>query len=122
MRGLDTFRLRTAFEELVMKKDKIAVSTLVQDSTGAVREMVHGDKYAIGYISLGQVNDSVKSLPLGGVEATEANVVKGTYPLVRPFTFVWKGEPTPPAKAFIDFVLSPEGQALCKKEGLIAVK
>ncbi len=113
---------RTAFEELVMKKDKIATSALVQDSTGAVREMVRSDKNAIGYISLGNVNEQVKAMPLGGIAATEENVVKGQYPLVRPFTFVWKGELSPAAQGFVDFVLSPEGQELCRKEGLIAVK
>src|SRR5262249_40090414 len=76
---------RGAFEELVMKKDKIATSALVQDSTGAVREMVHGDANAIGYISLGQVNDQVRAVQLGGVDATEANVIAAKYPLVRPF-------------------------------------
>jgi phosphate transport system substrate-binding protein len=113
---------RTAFEELVMKKDKIQKSALVQDSTGAVREMVRSDKSAIGYISLGQVNEQVKALPLSGVAATEANVIKGEYPLVRPFIFVYKGQPAESTQGFIDFVLSAEGQELSRKEGLIPVK
>ena len=50
---------RGAFEELALKGAKIATAALVQDSTGAVREMVHGDPSAIGYISLGQVNDQI---------------------------------------------------------------
>ncbi len=113
---------RGAFEELVMKKEKIATSALVQDSTGSVRQMVHDDAAAIGYISLGQVNAEVKSLKLGGVEASEANVVAGKYPVVRPFLFVAKGDPTGAAKEFVDFVLSPEGQELARKEGLIPAK
>ena len=113
---------RGAFEELVMKKDKIATTALVQDSTGAVREMVHGDANAIGYISLGQVNDQIKALKLAGVEATEANVVAGKYPLVRPFQFVFKTAPAGAVKDFLDFVLSADGQAMVRKEGLIAAK
>lgn len=113
---------RGAFEELVMKKERIATSALVQDSTGAVREMVHNDPLAIGYISLGQVTDQVKALKLAGVEATEANVLAGKYPLVRPFLFVMKAAPEGALKEFIDFVLSPEGQELIRKEGLIPAK
>jgi phosphate transport system substrate-binding protein len=113
---------RTAFEELVMKEERIGKAALVQDSTGAVREMVKSDLGAIGYISLGQVTADVKAVPLDGVAATEANVLAGKYPLVRPFTFVFSGEPSGLAKQFLDFVLSAEGQALSRKEGLIPVQ
>ena len=113
---------RGAFEELVMNKQKISTSALVQDSTGAVREMVHNDPAAVGYISLGQVNDQIKAIKLAGVDATEANVVAKKYPLVRPFLFVTKGEPAGAVKDFLDFVLSAEGQDLIRKEGLIPAK
>ena len=113
---------RGAFEELALGKARIATSALVQDSTGAVREMVHGDPSSVGYISLGQVNDQIKAVKLAGVEATEANVVAGKYPLVRPFLFVLKGAATGATKDFIDFVLSPEGQELVRKEGLIPAR
>ncbi len=113
---------RGAFEELALEKQKVAAAALVQDSTGAVREMVHGDPSAIGYISLGLVNDQVKAVKIGGVEATEANVVAKKYPLVRPFLFVTRETPAGTTKDFIDFVLSTEGQALVTKEGLIPAK
>jgi phosphate transport system substrate-binding protein len=113
---------RIAFEDLLMKNDSITDGALVQDSTGALREMVSGDRDAIGYISLGLVNDRIKALPLSGVVASEANVHLGKYPLVRPFSFVWKGAPSTTAKAFLDFVVSSEGQALVREEGLISVK
>lgn len=111
---------RGAFEELVMMhgKKKIAPSALVQDSTGAVRQMVSQDPTAIGYISLGLVDRSVKPLKLAGVEGSEASIDAGKYPLVRPFLFLVKGEPSPMAREFIDFVTGPEGQALTRKEGL----
>jgi phosphate transport system substrate-binding protein len=113
---------RTAFEELLMKKERIATSALVQDSTGAVRELLRNDPAAVGYISLGQLTPQVKALPLDGVEPTEANVIAGKYPLVRPFLFVTKGEPTGAAQDFVRFVLSNDGQALAHREGLVPVK
>jgi len=114
---------RGAFEELVMGKDhKISSSALVQDSTGAVRQMVSSNPGAIGYISLGLVDSSVKAVKLGGVEATEANIDAGKYPLVRPFLFLTKGDPTGPAREFIDWITGPEGQALTRKEGLLPPK
>jgi phosphate transport system substrate-binding protein len=114
---------RGAFEELVMGKDKrIASSALVQDSTGAVRQMVSSNPNAIGYISLGLVDATVKKIKLGGVEANEADIDAGKYPLVRPFLFLAKGEPTGTAKEFIDWIVGPEGQAITRKEGLLPPK
>jgi phosphate transport system substrate-binding protein len=113
---------RGAFEELLMKGSHIASSALVQDSTGAVRQMVASDPAAIGYISLGQVDASVKALKIAGVDATEASIDAGKYPLVRPFLFVTSGAPAGPAADFITWVTGPEGQALTRKEGLLPPK
>lgn len=113
---------RGAFEELVMNKKRIAAAALVQDSQGAVRQMVSSDPAAIGYVSHGVADASVKSLKIHGVAANEATVVSGEYPLVRPFLFLVKGEPEGPAKAFIDWVLGPRGQEIAKKEGLFPVR
>ena len=113
---------RGAFEELALSQQPIASSALVQDSTGAVREMVHRDGSAIGYISIGLVNQQVRALKISGVVADEAAVVAGTYRLVRPFLFVVKGTPSGATKEFLDFVLSPEGQELVRREGLIPAK
>lgn len=113
---------RGAFEELVMKGKRIAASALVQDSTGAVRQMVANDASAVGYISLGQVDAAVKAIRIDGAEASEATIDTGKYPLVRPFLFVTKGEPTGAAAAFIAWVNGPEGHALTRKEGLLPPK
>jgi phosphate transport system substrate-binding protein len=114
---------RGAFEELLMGKEKkISSSALVQDSTGAVRQMVSSNPGAIGYISLGLVDSSVKAVRLDGVEPSEANIDAGKYPLVRPFLFVTKGEPTGLAREFIDWITGPEGQALTRREGLLPPK
>jgi phosphate transport system substrate-binding protein len=110
---------RGAFEEMVMGKDKkIVASALVQDSQGAVRQMVSTTPAAIGYVSHGVVDSSVKGLKIGGVDVNEETVKTGNYALVRPFLFLTKGAPAGKAKQFIDWVLGPEGQAIARKEGL----
>lgn len=110
---------RGAFEELALGGKKIAPSALVQDSTGAVRQMVGSDVNAIGYISLGLLDPTVKGVHIGGVAATEAEIDAHKYPLVRPFLFIVKDEPTGVVKELIDFIHGPEGQALTRKEGLL---
>lgn len=110
---------RSAFTELVMGKAEITPKSIVQDSNGAVRQLVADDPNAIGFISMGLVNHEVKALHLDGVEATADNIINGSYALSRPFLFVTNGEPTGLAKKFIDFTLSLEGQKLLSHEGLI---
>jgi phosphate transport system substrate-binding protein len=110
---------RSAFTELLMGKAEITPKAIVQDSNGAVRQLVADDPNAIGFISLGLVNDKVKALHLDGIEATRENIMNGSYSLSRPFLFVTNGEPTGLAKSFIDFTLSMEGQKLLGHEGLI---
>jgi phosphate transport system substrate-binding protein len=112
---------RSAFEDLVMNKVTISPKAIVQDSNGAVRQLVSDDPYAIGFISMGLVNDKVKALGLGGIAATKENVINGTYKLSRVFLFLTLGEPEARAKAFIDFTLSEEGQRILGNEGLIPV-
>ena len=110
---------RGAFEDLVMDKTQISPRSIVQDSNGSVRQLVKDDPNAIGFISLGLVNEYVKALSLEGVAATRENVVSGSYGLSRPFLFVSNGEPSGQTKLFIDFTLSAEGQKLLAAEGLI---
>lgn len=110
---------RAAFTELVMGEVEITPKAIVQDSNGSVMQLVAGDSNAIGFISLGLVDDQVKALDLDGVEATGENIMNGTYTLARPFLFVTKDEPTGLTKRFIDFILSWEGQKILSDEGLI---
>ncbi len=110
---------RSAFESLLMGKVQITPKAIVQDSNGAVRQLVTDDPDAIGFISLGLVTDKVKALDLDGVVPTDAHVVDGTYKLSRPFLFVAASEPTGQAKDFVDFTLSAAGQKMLATEGLI---
>jgi phosphate transport system substrate-binding protein len=112
---------RGAFEEMVMKKAAISDGCLVQDSNGSVRELVSTDRYAIGYISVGLVNESVRELAVDGVRPTVANIKSHRYTLVRPFLFLTRGEPQGRAKGFLDFVLGRAGQSLLEHEGLVGV-
>lgn len=111
---------REAFSSLVMNKKDILKTAIVQNSTGAIATTVAGDKNAIGYISLSSLKPEVKALTIDGIAATETNVRTRDYKLQRPFIYVTKGEPTGLTKAFIDFVLSPEGQKLMVEEGAIS--
>ncbi len=113
---------REAFEHLVMAKEEITPAALVQDSNGSVREIVAGDPYAIGYISAGLVNEEVKALAIDGVLPTRENIKEQKYRLVRRFHLVSKQPPTGACKAFVDFVLSPQGQHLLEAEGLVGMK
>lgn len=112
---------RGAFEEMVMDKREIAPRALVQDSNGAVREIVANDPKAFGYISLGLVDARVKALAMDGIRPSEEAIVAKRYPIWRPFLFLTRGEPAGPARNFIDYVLGPEGQRMLASEGLVPV-
>jgi phosphate transport system substrate-binding protein len=110
---------RGAFIELfgVEQKDadgkKVDYTTLdaeIVNSTSVVLQTVAGNDAAIGYISLGSLDSTVKALQIDGADATVANVKDGSYKISRPFNIVTKAEVSESAKAFIDFILSAEGQ------------
>ncbi|WP_414470525.1 phosphate ABC transporter substrate-binding protein [Methanobacterium sp. ACI-7] len=114
---------RKAFEEIIMGKDtKIIKEAVVQSSTEAVAQSIKGDPNAIGYISLASLSSDVKSLSINGVAPSEQTVSDGTYKIQRPFLFLTKGEPKGAVKDFIDFCLSPEGQAIVKGEKVVPAK
>jgi phosphate transport system substrate-binding protein len=113
---------RSSFESMVMRKTQIEREAIVQDSNGAVKQVISGDSYAIGYISLGLVDQSVKPITLDGIQPTRTDVVNGTYLLTRPFLFVSKNEPVGEVKQFVDFVLSDEGRKILDNEGLVTTE
>ena len=115
---------RGAFEEFLDVIDSCAYANEL-DSTGAVMAKVASTPGAIGYVSLDVVDDSVIALALEGVEATAENIKAGNYFLSRPFVMATKGEISEQnelVRAWFDYVLGEEGQAVATKVGLITVK
>jgi phosphate transport system substrate-binding protein len=111
---------REAFQKMVMGKHEISLGGLVQDSNGAIRQVVSDDPNAIGYISLGLVDKSVKALKINGIQPNLENIMESRYKIIRPFLFVFRSPPEGLARDFLDFILSAEGQKLLKQEGLIS--
>ena len=112
---------RGSFEELVMKNEEIYDGIMVQDSNGSVKEVVATDPYAIGYISLGLVDNRVRALSIDGIYASVENIKTKKYKIVRPFLFLTYGDINDNVIIFINFVLSKDGQNILKKEGLIGI-
>lgn len=102
------------------KVDNTTPGAVTQNSTNAIMTTVANDETAIGYISLGSLNDTVKAVKVGGVAPSADTVKDGTYTLARPFNIVTNGEATDPlAVDFLNFCMSAEGQAIATEEGYI---
>ena len=121
---------RGAFVELfgVEKKDdsgkKIDHTTeeaSITNSTSVMMTTVSGNKDAIGYISLGSLNDTVKALKIDGVEATAENIKNNTYKIARPFNIATGKKVSEVSQDFIDFMMSIEGQEVINKNGYISI-
>lgn len=94
------------------RKDMTTKEAIIANQTSVMMTNISGEKYAIGYISLGSLNDMVKAIQIEGVDATAENVKNGTYPITRPFNIATKGERTELAQDFVDYILSAQGQAV----------
>lgn len=116
---------RSAFSELmgIVKddKDNTTDTAEVTNSTSVMLTTVAGNKAAIGYVSLGSLNDTVKAIKVDGVEATAENVKAGKYAVSRPFNIVTGKDLTPLAQDFISYILSTDGQAVVDEKGYISV-
>jgi len=113
---------RGAFEEMVMGKTLITDKAILQPSNGALRTSVSTTPLAIGFLSLGYIDSTVKPLAVDGVACTQENCKSGKYPIVRPLYFLTKEQPTGLVKAFIDFCTSSEGQKIVQDEGYLSIK
>ncbi len=115
---------RDAFTELtgILKDDvdRTVDTAEISNSTSVVTQSVAGNDAAIGYISLGSLDDSVKAVKVDGAEASVDNVKSGDYKLQRPFNIVTKGEVAELPQDFINFIMSKDGQKIIEKEGYIA--
>lgn len=101
------------------KVDLTTEAAAITNNTAVMMTTVAGNKAAIGYISLGSLNDTVKSLKIDGAKASYDNVNRGEYKIVRPFNLVVKSELKAPAQDFMNFVMSREGQEIVTKAGYI---
>lgn len=102
------------------KVDMTTEDAQITNNTAVMMTTVAGDTYAIGYISLGSLNDNVKAVKVAGVEATAENVKSGAYKVARPFNIAWKEDALSDAgKDFIAYILSSEGQAIVNANGYV---
>ena len=120
---------RGAFEEITkleVERDGLKLSTLskkaiITDGNGSVKQNVALKKNGIGYISVGSVDNLVKTVAVDGVLPTEETIKDKLYLISRPFILITKGKPTPEAQAFIDFILSDAGQKIVEDHYYISV-
>lgn len=101
------------------KVDHTTENAGITNSTAVMMTTVAGNKDAIGYISLGSLNDNVKAVKIDGVEASITNIKSGVYKIARPFNIVTAGSIKPEAQDFINYILSKEGQTIVFKSGYI---
>lgn len=102
--------------------DMTTLDATIANSTSVVMTTVAGNPYAIGYISLGSLDETVKALTVDGVEATVENIKDGSYKISRPFNIaVSKDGASELAQDFISFIMSEEGQAVIEEEGYISI-
>lgn len=102
------------------KVDHTVLTADITQSTGVMMTSVSQNTHAIGYISLGSLNDSVKALKIDGAEATVENIKNGSYKVSRPFNIATKENVSEVAKDFVDFILSEDGQKIVEQNGYIA--
>jgi phosphate transport system substrate-binding protein len=112
---------REVFFEKALDKSEILERATVVTSNGNMKSAVGGDENAIGYLSIGYIDNNVKGLEFNGVAPTEENVKNGKYTVSRNLNMITKGEPKGLAKEYLDFVLGPEGQEIVKNEGYMPI-
>lgn len=104
------------------KVDNTTVDANITNSTEVMMTTVSGNDYAIGYASLGSLNDTVKAVKVGGVEASADNINNGTYTLSRPFNIVTKDDISDVAQDFMNYILSADGQSVISDNGYIEIE
>ena len=103
------------------KVDYTTVEATVTNNTSVMMTTVANDEYAIGYISLGSLNDTVKAVKIDGVDASVENIKNGTYTVNRPFNLAVKGELSDAAQDFLNYIMSAEGQTVIEENGYIKI-
>lgn len=113
---------REVFWKECLAKGVIAESANIVASNGAMKVAVSSDRYGLGYISIGHVDNSVKAAALNGIEPTQENAINGSYPVVRKLFMNTNGQPEPLVKTFIDYILGSDGAAIISRHGYIPIK
>lgn len=103
------------------KEDMTTLDATITNSTSVMMTSVAGDPNAIGYISLGSLNNSVKGLAIDGAPVSAENVKNGSYKISRPFNIVTTDAPSPAAQDFIAFIMSSDGQKVVEDNGYVAI-
>jgi phosphate transport system substrate-binding protein len=106
---------------LVLNNAKVNPRAQMQASSGAVVQAISKNRYAIGYVGIGYLNQSVKALTVNGVQASAKTALSKEYPVARPLYMYTDGQPAGVVAGFINFVLSPAGQKLVAREGFVPV-
>ena len=101
------------------KVDMTSTEADVTNNTSVMMTSVAGNPYAIGYISMGSLDETVKAVKIDGAEASVENIKNGTYTISRPFNIATKAEVSEVTQDFINFIMSAEGQAVVEEEGYI---
>lgn len=108
---------RGAFEEILGIKDQMTTDAKEFNGTGGVKSEVSQNPNAIGYISLGSIDETIKGLKIEGVDATEENIKNDSYAIARPFILIFKEDSlTEASQTFLDWVLSAEGQEVVAED------
>jgi phosphate transport system substrate-binding protein len=108
------------WEDKVMKKERVSPGAMLQASNGAIVQAVSSNKFAIGYIGLGYVNQTVKPVTVNSIQGNEATTLNGIYPISRPLFMFTRGWPAGDTLKFINYVLFPQkGQKLVKEAGFV---
>lgn len=100
--------------------DNTTDEAVIANKTDVMLTNVSGDKYGIGYVSLGSLSSDVKAVKVDGIEATAENIKNNTYKAARPFNIAAKAEISDAAKDFVSYILSEEGQEIVS-DGYIKV-
>jgi phosphate transport system substrate-binding protein len=112
---------RDGVQKIVLKGGNFSTGGIQQSSTGAVKSYVAGDSNAIGYIATNALDNSVKALNINNVAPNYGNIADGSYVIQRYLLFVTNGAPTGLAASFINYTLSPSGQAILKAQGEVSL-
>jgi phosphate transport system substrate-binding protein len=110
---------RSVFWKKALDKGNVAVKANVVPSNGAMKVAVSRDKAAIGYLSIGHMDDTIARVAINGVLPTQENAIDGSYPVVRKLYMNTKGEPSALAQAFIDYIQGPECVEIISESGFI---